>query len=97
MDSCVTCGHGRLKHVYGELVCRPGFPCSCQKYVPAAAAAAEPCPHLSASGISQRALDDPAKVWRCDGCGWLYVRTGPPLASRMVDVETVLHAYLAES
>lgn len=27
------------------------------------------CEHLSWTGVDQTPLDDPAKVWRCDGCG----------------------------
>jgi len=32
----------------------------------------DPCPHSSSSGIDETPLDDPAKVWRCDQCGWLH-------------------------
>jgi len=39
---------------------------------------AEPCPHLSYSGIDRTELNDPSKVWRCDQCG---VRTRFPLAT----------------
>ena len=50
---------------------------------------AEPCEHLSASGISQRALDDPAKVWRCDGCNVLFalVKNNDGISVLWVDVE----------
>lgn len=33
------------------------------------------CPHDSFTGVDQTNLSDPAKVWRCDHCG--YKRVGP--------------------
>lgn len=35
----------------------------------------EDCEHLSCSGVDQVDLADPAKVWRCDACGWTGVRS----------------------
>jgi hypothetical protein len=29
----------------------------------------DPCPHISLSGADVRDLEDPEKLWRCDGCG----------------------------
>lgn len=42
------------------------------------------CEHLSASGISERRVDDEDKVWHCDMCGFLYVdiRRSPTLVRR---------------
>lgn len=30
------------------------------------------CEHWSATGVDDTPIEDPDKVWRCDGCGWLY-------------------------
>lgn len=30
------------------------------------------CTHESATGVDQTDLADEQKVWRCDGCGWMY-------------------------
>lgn len=48
------------------------------------------CEHLSASGISQH--EGPSKVWKCDGCSWLFVmvRDGRGI-SQMIDVEERLY------
>lgn len=32
----------------------------------------EPCAHDAATGVDATPLDDPGKVWRCDGCGRHY-------------------------
>jgi len=40
-------------------------------------AADRACEHESSSGVDQVANEDPAKVWRCDGCGVLHVGDQP--------------------
>jgi hypothetical protein len=49
------------------------------------------CTHESATGITKYA--GPEKVWRCDGCGWLYVNsTDEDGVRRQLDVEGALVA-----
>lgn len=54
MDGTNAAGHVQPSCIDGHV---PGQDCTC------------PCDHLSWTGVDQMALNDPEKVWRCDGCG----------------------------
>ena len=54
------------------------------------------CLHLSATGIDTTPLDDPQKVWKCDGCGWIYRNVpkpdDPPFVTRVAASPTDWHS-----